>query len=365
MVLLIKKVYINIRVLNFNSLNYIQLHHLFTNYEFDFGFSSTSAVFSKRVGEENQQCSDSETLSSRANGHWSRWHSMGESSASGAQQPLGYSVRPVSHKTNSPAAGPQTGLKGSCIPQESFKLYLNIKMQFCLNTSPCLLSAPGRGVSHSCAGAPRVSVWGWADTSFPWCSPWRGWDITGPVAHTSRLHGHCRGQENRRQQSCWYGRGHPGCLSPWFYHHHQTLDYHHQSTLWGGEEGMTLRIEPLESCMNVLNVFSLKCFILSIYILCCLFSILSRGLTIIKIFCVYYRPVLTNGLMSDRSNFNVKIKVAVILWLLVYTVCYFILSSFIHFSDPKYPVSLIIFITNQLRLKKIHLVTIAPFPSTF
>lgn len=29
---------------------------------------------------------------------------------------------------------------------------------------------------------------------------------------------------------------------------------------------MTLRIEPLESCMNVLNVFSLKCFILSIYI---------------------------------------------------------------------------------------------------
>lgn len=40
--------------------------------EFDFGFSFTSAVFSKRVGEENQQCSDSETLSSRANGHWSR-----------------------------------------------------------------------------------------------------------------------------------------------------------------------------------------------------------------------------------------------------------------------------------------------------
>lgn len=115
---------------------------------------------------------------------------------------------------------------------------------------------------------------------------------------------------------------------------------------------MTLRIEPLESCMNVLNVFSLKCFILSIYILCCLFIILSRGLTIIKIFCVYYRPVLTNGLMSDRLNFNVKIKVAVILWLLIYTVCYFILSSFNHFSDPKYPVSLIIFITNQLRLKK-------------
>lgn len=50
---------------------------------------------------------------------------------------------------------------------------------------------------------------------------------------------------------------------------------------------MTLRIEPLESCMNVLNVFSLKCFILSIYILCCPFTILSRGLTIIKIFCAY------------------------------------------------------------------------------
>lgn len=34
---------------------------------------------------------------------------------------------------------------------------------------------------------------------------------------------------------------------------------------------MTLRIEPLESCMNVLNV-------LFVY---CLFNILSRGLTVI------------------------------------------------------------------------------------
>lgn len=110
---------------------------------------------------------------------------------------------------------------------------------------------------------------------------------------------------------------------------------------------MTVRIEPLEPCMNVLN--SLKCFILSIYMVCCLFSILSRGLTIIKIFCVYYRPVLTNGLMSDtRYNFNVNMNVAVILWLLMYIVCYFIFY-FNQFSDPKYPVSLIIFITNQLR----------------
>lgn len=53
--------------------------------------------------------------------------------------------------------------------------------------------------------------------------------------------------------------------------------------------------------------------------------------------------------MSDRYNFNVKINVAVILWLVMYTVCYFILSYFDQFSDPKYTLSLIIFITNQLR----------------
>lgn len=88
---------------------------------------------------------------------------------------------------------------------------------------------------------------------------------------------------------------------------------------------MTLRIEPLEPCMNVFNGFSLKCFVLSIYIriyiyeyilllyLCCRFSILSRGMAIVKIFCVHCRPELANGLMSDRYNINV----AVILWLLM------------------------------------------------
>lgn len=81
---------------------------------------------------------------------------------------------------------------------------------------------------------------------------------------------------------------------------------------------------------------------MSIFILCYLFSILSRELTIIKILYVHCRPVLTNSLMSDRYNFNVRMNVAVILWLLVYTVCLFVCL----FLDPKYLVSPIIFITN-------------------